>query len=961
MNYRFFKLSRKVFLGLSLAVICGGFFSCHDRYDLDEEGNFPSWLGESIYDQLKNPNPEVLSGTFNNYVRLIDDLGFAETLGKTGSKTVFPANDEAFERFYRNNSWGVTKYEDLTESMKKMLLNTSMLNNPILVEMLSNAMVSGELSQGVVLKHRIGGERYDSITYIYGPAGMPKNNVYWEKFYDRGINLVMDASDPMMVHFTAEQMIGNNITTRGDGSDFEVITGSKYNDDEKSAYIFRNRILKADVTCKNGYIHQLEDVLVPPGNLAEVIRNNGNSNYFSRMIDRFCAPYYDGALTNRYNDYAQAYGKQLLDSIFQLRYFSQRSQGSKALDIDPNNSQVPNLLSYDPGWNAYTNGMGGNELSDLAAMFVPTDEAIKKYFLPGGSGAFLIDQFGDKENTESNLAENIDSIPGNIIVAFINNLMKSSFVNTVPSKFGDIMDDASDPMGLTLDVINRNENGQYDVKIANNGVAYMLNTVFAPNQYVAVSAPAFLSTNMRIMNTAIQDGSSTMGTPLGYSMNYYAYLLAMSANYGLFIPTDEAFGKYYIDPTMLKSPQPRALRFYYDAKRSPYVFCSSWKFDPTTGQVGTEPTDSIERLTKDKFRSQLKDILNYHTVVLNDGEEIGTNRFYKTKHGGEVLYENGTVMSGGQIDEGLPVSNILSTYRQKNGTAFAIDQLIQAPQKSVYKVLRDNEAFTEYVRLLDGFGNDELFWFASDRMREKNNLTKKTRRDGYLIFVNEAGHYGLDYDVKFFNSYNYTVYVPDNEAMQRAYDLGLPKWEDIQEIYDAHAEEWSQSPTNPSPALQDARNKVLAMIEEINAFVRYNFQDNSVYADNVVDGGVYGTACSDTLGIREKLTVSGGGNTLTVTDNRGNQVSVNGNSGKIVNQMTRDYVFSHKADAVDRNGKPQEKSITTSSFAVVHQISAPLNHHRNTDRYDGLWSGSQAKKNLSAFRRLYDTRLYQKY
>ena len=96
MNYRFFKLSRKVFLGLSLAVICGGFFSCHDRYDLDEEGNFPSWLGESIYDQLKNPNPEVLSGTFNNYVRLIDDLGFAETLGKTGSKTVFPANDEAF-------------------------------------------------------------------------------------------------------------------------------------------------------------------------------------------------------------------------------------------------------------------------------------------------------------------------------------------------------------------------------------------------------------------------------------------------------------------------------------------------------------------------------------------------------------------------------------------------------------------------------------------------------------------------------------------------------------------------------------------------------------------------------------------------------------------------------------------------------------------------------------------------
>ena len=124
MNYRFSKLSKKAFYGLFLAVASGGFISCHDRYDLDDPGNYPSWLGESVYEQLKNPNPEVLTGTFNNYVRLIDDLGYAETLSKTGSKTVFPANDEAFERFFKNNSWGVTKYEDLTESMKKMLINT---------------------------------------------------------------------------------------------------------------------------------------------------------------------------------------------------------------------------------------------------------------------------------------------------------------------------------------------------------------------------------------------------------------------------------------------------------------------------------------------------------------------------------------------------------------------------------------------------------------------------------------------------------------------------------------------------------------------------------------------------------------------------------------------------------------------------------------------------------------------
>ena len=269
MNYRFFELTRKAFYGLCLAVVCGGFTSCKDDYDLDDEGNYPSWLGNSIYDELKNPNQEVLTGTFNTYVRLIEDLGYAETLGKTGSKTIFPANDEAFERFFKNNTWGVSSYSDLTDAMKKQLLYSSMLDNAILVEMLSNVQYDAtSVTQGVAMKHTTGANIIDSITHVYGAAGLPQNNKYWERFYNTGIDMVMDATQPMMVHFTAEQLIGNNITTQGANSDFEVITGSPYNDSENSAYVFRNKIIHNDVTCKNGYIHQLGNVLVPPGNLA---------------------------------------------------------------------------------------------------------------------------------------------------------------------------------------------------------------------------------------------------------------------------------------------------------------------------------------------------------------------------------------------------------------------------------------------------------------------------------------------------------------------------------------------------------------------------------------------------------------------------------------------------------------------------------------------------------------------
>jgi len=466
------------------------------------------------------------------------------------------------------------------------------------------------------------------------------------------------------------------------------------------------------------------------------------------------------------------------------------------------------------------------------------------------------------------------------------------------------------------------------------------------------------------MNIAIQDGSQAMGTPLNLNLHFYAYLLAMSANYGFFIPTDQAFGDtYYVDPTSLKhtstTSPPRALRIFYNPSRSPYVFCSSWKYNPLTGEVGKTRADSLGMLQAGTgtFKSIMKDILNYHTVVLKEGEQMGQNVYYKTKHGAGLKFENGTVMGGGQIDNGLPVSNILTTYNQKNGTTYAIDKIIQAPQKSVYTVLSENEKFSEFNKLCGGFEED-LLTFASDRMSETNEATKKKRWTGYMIFVNEPAHYGLDMDVKFFSSYNYTVYVPDNDAMKKAYAQGLPTWDDVRAIYDANIDALMQARADnvEIPAeVQAARDKALAMIEEINSFVRYHFQDNSVFADNVVESGTYGTACSDSLGIREKLSVSGGSKQLVVKDNRGNNITISAaNAGdRMVNQLTRDYVFNQNATTATE--------INTSSYAVIHQMPTALNRHADTDRYDALWTGARARQRLAAFRRTYDSRLYKQY
>lgn len=970
MNNRFFELSKKGLMVLSLAVACGGFSACSDDYDLDEKGNNPAWLGSSIYESLQNPNQDQLSGTFTNFLRLVDDLGLKETLSKTGSVTLFPANDEAFARFFANNTWNVTKYEDLSATQKSLLLNSAMLENAILTEMLSNVSNGAtDVTRGEALKHQTRMQVVDTVTHIYSANGMPANNRYWTKHFQNGIDVVTDGTRPMMVHFTAEQMTAKSITTTGDNSDFSVLTGTPYDEATNPTYIFRDRIINPNVTCKNGYIHQLEDVLVPPGNIAQLLRDgisgSGNTTkLFSRMLDYYSVPIYNSAITNNYNDAALAVGKDVKDSIFEWRYFSAASQGNTALNLYQGNT-ISNLLNFDPGWNQYP-----ASLADLGCIFVPSDAALKEYFLNGGSGAFLLDLFGSKPNTEENLDENLDSLFSKrpeIITAFMNNLMKSSFTGNVPSKFGNVMNDASDPMGISLGDLALDNAGKYDIRIANNGVAYVTNKVFAPVRYNAVSAPALLASDMNVMNRAIQDGYNNQ-KPLGLNMNFYAYLLAMSANYALFLPTDRAFDNYYIDPTTVGTEkyltEPRALHFYYDASRAPYVFCSQWKYDPATNTV----TDSLGRYALSKYQDLLIDILNTHTIVLKSGESLGSNgnKYYKTKNGGEIYVPGASignaVYSGAQLDNGLEKSTITQIDNMQNGNAYTIDHPIQMPQQSVYKILNGNSQFTDFMALcmkrlsvsssstsdlledigisgkINDYGSNEQAAFEPFY-----NIAHlgKTDRSKWSLGV------GYDYNVRYFNTYNYTVYAPDNNAMQLAKSKGLPTWDDVMAIYDAQdihnkvSDARNEFGDDYEAHLDDATRKTIAklyaMVDEIDHFIRYHFQDNSVYVDNVIDGGEYSTAAADTLGIHARVTVSGSGNTMIVKDNRNNQVTIT-NGGKMVNKMAREYLFKMASGNIT--------GISSSSFAVIHEIDTPLNYHLDTDRFDAAWTTPSGQRNL---------------
>ena len=122
MRNRLSKMGKSTSWMLVLLAACGITSSCKDEYTLDDEK--PSFLNSSIYQSLDS------KGTYKNYLRLLGDADvnpanarpLTEVLSRTGSKTVFVADDKAWEKFFKENAerpesdrWhNATSYENLT-------------------------------------------------------------------------------------------------------------------------------------------------------------------------------------------------------------------------------------------------------------------------------------------------------------------------------------------------------------------------------------------------------------------------------------------------------------------------------------------------------------------------------------------------------------------------------------------------------------------------------------------------------------------------------------------------------------------------------------------------------------------------------------------------------------------------------------------------------------------------------
>jgi hypothetical protein len=441
----------------------------------------------------------------------------------------------------------------------------------------------------------------------------------------------------------------------------------------------------------------------------------------------------------------------------------------------------------------------------------------------------------------------------------------------------------------------------------------------------------------------------------------YYYLLSMKARYGLFVPTDNETQFIVIDPTSVKDADGlKGLRFRFDPQADGsfhilvkrYIY-QSGPYNQLSSYVEAANAQDIN-IESGIFNSQIKDLLDYCTIVLADSSETGKgaaqyglygNKYYKTKHGGVVVVDGNKVAGGLQISDPSQWSNITETFdansadaKIENGTVYRLDYPLQPTITSVMQTLSRQEFYDteadydvnapEYDHFLNfclQFNNEDIYTFAGVLSGSETEAQKNTKLKAYRI-IDDNDNWGM------LSAYNYTIYAPTYKAMVEAQQtMGLPTWKSVMAIVD----NWESVADQYGFANQkQAADYVKEQLDKMTKFVRYHTQNSSLFADRYFKNydpetglttpePAYSTFCSNALGIAQTLTVSGGDYKLTVKDASGTQVTVNASSDT-ANLIARDITTS------DNNSSyGSYKSIETSSFVTVHGIDTPLCFNQN--------------------------------
>lgn len=429
------------------------------------------------------------------------------------------------------------------------------------------------------------------------------------------------------------------------------------------------------------------------------------------------------------------------------------------------------------------------------------------------------------------------------------------------------------------------------------------------------------------------------------NLDYFNFMYVEDFPNTMYAPTDGSMLQF-VDPLSYGMENPQIWEVKRDEtqklSRQLYaeVFNAVVNNDGTIVKDSTEPVGTIKGGTDNRIIKNRLDYLFKNSLVF--GKYDANKKYYKTLGNNFVRVDNAETSVSGpwQMQFGNP-AEVEANLSTAGGKVAEVNQPLMPAFKNVAATLAEHDEFSEFLSILKAcalsINNTKDGWQAVDQKHGNlfNLKTKGAVGAEDVVSYSDKATYLLD-------DYHYTLYVPTNEAMMKAYALGLPTVSQLEqaEIEDEQNDIWSDNPDSKA-----------ARIKEVMLnFVKYHIQDDAVFVDNGFKSGYYDSGKlsvikavvqNDDTGELEwngkympgrpyKLNVNVSSSAMTVTDCRNGYDDYGTSLGGVTaNVVTTPGLYNLVANEIWVESKyivtsPYTCTIASSSFVVIHAVDSPL-------------------------------------
>ena len=407
----------------------------------------------------------------------------------------------------------------------------------------------------------------------------------------------------------------------------------------------------------------------------------------------------------------------------------------------------------------------------------------------------------------------------------------------------------------------------------------------------------------------------------------------------MFVPTDEGLKQYgLVDPISMASNNRTSWRYWSLTPDSVSsngtcqiaVAARAYRYDynkvrntetdrPLSAMYSSNANENCANVNYGPTKRQLlTDMLDQHIVLQDVNSLLNTPRHWCLSRSGMPIYmkehtNTNIVVNGGmQIDlnekDAADKHDCTLQFVGQNstGTSVFIDRPMQPTTQNVYQRLQSNDDFSMFFDCANALNG------AYDLKNQLFDIeTSEALNRKYTIFADFSGSYARYGNantmlVNFFHNFNYTIFVPTNEGMQKAIAEGLPTIESIEQLVEESLDDNGQLP-------DDKREQAQARYLTLLNFLKYHFCDKSYFLEPDLESGdteQTTTACIDASN-QQALTadINSGNGMLMVRDARNRYNAVKPDLSNII---ARDAEFN--------NDPTRARYILSASNVVLHGI-----------------------------------------